>query len=79
MSDLQFNTGTDDFARPAAPASSFDLAGKLVEWGFVSSRQEASYVLIAVVVLILLGSIFFFRSNVASYPTLDTSQTIIYN
>jgi hypothetical protein len=69
---MQFNTGTDDFARPPAAPSGSDIAGKLVQWGLVSTRQEASYVLIAVAVLaVLVASYFlFFGGSGSDVPPL---------
>ena len=62
MSDLQFDTGQNEFGRPPEQASSFDLSGKLIQWGLVSNKQEASYVLIAVAVLALIGAYFLYSS-----------------
>lgn len=61
MSDLQFDDSQSEFARPPEQPSGFDLSGKLVEWGLVSNRQEATYVLIAIGVLAVIVAFFVFR------------------
>ncbi|MBI5644716.1 hypothetical protein HY970_01325 [Candidatus Kaiserbacteria bacterium] len=70
MSDLQFDTPDNEFGRPPEAKPGFDITGKLVEWGLVSSRQEAQYVLIGVGVLALIAAFFFMRSGGSSAPVL---------
>lgn len=62
MSDLQFDTGQNEFGPPRVEKSGMDISGKLVEWGLVSNRQEASYVLIAIAVLALIAAYFLYSS-----------------
>ncbi len=38
------------------------MTGKLIQWGFVASREEANYVLIGIAVLAVLATIFVLRS-----------------
>lgn len=68
MTDLQFDTQSNEFGRPPAQQSGFDLSGKLVAWGLVSSRDEATYVLLAIGVLALGAAVFIFMSSSGSTP-----------
>ena len=68
MSDLRFDTGDNEFASTRDTSSGFDLAGKLVEWGLVSDRQQATYVLIGTGVLALIIAFFLFRSSGSDLP-----------
>ncbi len=56
MSDLQFDSLQNEFGRPPQEKPGFDLSGMLVRWGLVSSRQEATYVLIVIGILALVGA-----------------------
>jgi hypothetical protein len=58
MSDLRFDTGADEFGAPRVQQQGSDISTKLVEWGLVSNKQEATYVLIAATVLVLILSYF---------------------
>mgnify|MGYP003394611279 CR=1 FL=1 len=68
MSDIQFETGQNEFSRPPTESGGFDIAGKLVAWGLVSNRQEATYVLIALGVLALILAFFLIRSSGSDLP-----------
>ncbi len=51
MSDVQFDQdNANEFGRPPQ-SGGFDMTGKLIQWGIVSSRDEAQYVLIGIGVL----------------------------
>ena len=50
----------NEFGRPPSASGGFDITGKLVEWGLVSSRDEAQYVLIGIGVVVLLVAVFIF-------------------
>lgn len=63
MTDMQFETNPNEFGRPPVQGKGFDLTGKLIGWGLVSSRKEAEYVLIAVAVVALLAAFYFFTSS----------------
>lgn len=54
----------------AAPEqkAGFDLSGMLVSWGLVSSRQEATYVLIAIGALALIAAFFIYQASAGSTP-----------
>jgi hypothetical protein len=61
MSDVRFENQGQEFGRPPVE-SGFDITGKLVSWGLVSSRAEAQYVMIGIIVLAFAGAAFFFFS-----------------
>lgn len=64
MSDMQFNTDeTAEFGRPPEQKQGFDLSGKLIQWGLVADRQQASYVLIGIAGLALVAALFFMFSG----------------
>jgi hypothetical protein len=62
MADLQFDNQGNEFGRPPVGQPGMDFTGKLISWGFVSSRKEAEYVLIAVAVLCLIAAYFVYQS-----------------
>lgn len=68
MSDLRFDTGDTEFASSRETSAGLDLAGKLVAWGLVSDRQQATYVLIGAGVLALIIAFFLFRSSGSDLP-----------
>jgi hypothetical protein len=68
MTDLQFDNQTNEFGRPPEASNGFDITGKLINWGFVSNRKEAEYVLIGVAVVALLAAFFFYKSSAGSLP-----------
>lgn len=70
MNNIQFDTPDNEFGQPQREAAGFDLTGKLIAWGLVSSRKEAQYVLIAVAVLALVGAFILLRSGGAEPPPL---------
>ncbi len=71
MGDMQFEDQTNEFGAPRERATGFDLTGKLVQWGLVSTPQEAQYALIAVAVLaFLVAAYFLFSSGGGSAPPL---------
>ena len=62
--NVQFENQGDEFGRPPQRSGGFDITGKLVEWGLVSSLQEAQYVLMAVgVAALLIAGFFIFHSG----------------
>lgn len=72
MSDIQFDTNPEEFGRPPQAAPSADFTGKLVEWGLAADRQQAEYVMIGAVILILFvaGFLYFSLSGGSSAPPL---------
>lgn len=68
MSDLRFDTQDNEFGAPPQQTAGFDLAGKLVQWGLVADRQQATYALIGIAVLALVAAFFFIRSSGADLP-----------
>lgn len=69
MADMQFEDQTNEFGAPPQQSAGFDLTGKLVDWGLVSSTEEAQYVLIGVAVVAFLAAAFFiFHSGGGSAP-----------
>lgn len=70
MSDLRFDTPDNEFGRPPTREQSFDLAGKLVEWGMVGSREQATYVLIGAAALAIVAAFFFLGSGGSDAPPL---------
>jgi len=61
---VHFDSQGDEYGAPPQRAAGFDLTGKLVTWGLVSTPQEAQYVLIGIAVLavviagyLLIGSV----------------------
>lgn len=68
-SGVRFEDQGNEFGRPPQPTSGFDLTGKLVEWGLVSSATEAQYVLVVIAALaLLISAYFFFHSGGGSLP-----------
>lgn len=66
---MRFEDQGDEFGAPPERSGGFDLSGKLVAWGLVSSRQEAQYVLIAIAVLAFVGAAFFMiRGSTGNLP-----------
>jgi hypothetical protein len=63
-SGVRFNEG-DDYGAPPQRSEGFDLTGKLVSWGLVSSREQAQYVLIAVAVIAVLVAGYFFMGSIS--------------
>lgn len=59
---VQFENQGEEFGRPPVE-NGFDITGKLVSWGLVSSRQEAQYVMITVAVLALVAAFFLFTRS----------------
>ena len=70
MSDMQFNDSSYEFGTPPAQSASSGLTDKLIAWGFVSSRKEAEYVLIGVIVLLAIVAYFIIGSGGSSAPPL---------
>ncbi len=70
MTDMQFNDSSNEFGTPPASKNGSDISDKLIAWGFVSSRKEAEYVLIAVAVLSLIVAYFVLQSGGSSAPPL---------
>jgi len=62
MADLQFDNQANEFGRPPVSDPGVDFTGKLIRWGFVSSRKEAEYALIAIAVLCLVAAYFVYKS-----------------
>ena len=58
-----------------------DFTGKLIKWGFVSTRQEAQYALIGVAIVVLvLAYVLYGRlsggSSVPTEPVYSTTQGV---
>jgi len=62
MADLQFDNQGNEFGQPPVAEPGMDVTGKLVSWGFASSRKEAEYVLIVIAVLCLAAAYFVYKS-----------------
>ena len=62
MSDIQFDDQGSEFGAPPASKQPTDWTGKLVEWGFVQSREQAQIAMIGILVLVvaLTAMVFFF-------------------
>lgn len=68
--EIKFDTPTDEFGRPPQENPGVDLAGKLIQWGFAKDRQQAQYVLIGFVVVVLIVAYFIYHSlSGSSVPT----------
>lgn len=70
MSEMQFENPENEFGRPPSREEGFDLAGKLVAWGLVGNRQQATYALIGLAVLALIVGFFFLGSGGNEAPPL---------
>ncbi len=70
MSDMQFNDSGNEFGAPPAQSSGSGITDKLIAWGFVSSRKEAEYVLIGLIVLLAIVAYFIINSGGSSAPPL---------
>ncbi|OGG53671.1 hypothetical protein A3H16_01430 [Candidatus Kaiserbacteria bacterium RIFCSPLOWO2_12_FULL_53_8] len=72
MSEMQFETDNqNEFGRPPSNSGGFNLTGKLVSWGLVSTEQEAQYVLVGISVLALVVAAYFvFSGGGGSAPPL---------
>ena len=55
MTDLRFNDDGSEFARRPVAVNS-GITGVLIRWGLVKTRQQATYVLVAVGILALFVS-----------------------
>jgi len=63
MSDVQFDQdGSNEFGTPPS-SSGTDLTGKLIQWGIVSNRQQAEYVMIGLAVAVVIIAFFVYRSS----------------
>lgn len=62
MSDIQFDSGENEFGAPMQQKRGFDLSGKLIAWGLVSDRKQADYVLIFVAVAALVIAYVVYKS-----------------
>lgn len=51
---VSFESESAEFGTPPERKAGMDIIGALVRWGMVSSRQEAQYVLIGVLVVVVL-------------------------
>ena len=69
MSNMQFQSDSEnEFGRPPV-ASGFDMSGLLIKWGVASSRQQAEYILITVgVICLIIAGYFFFYSGGSDAP-----------
>ena len=71
MSEMQFQSDSEnEFGRPPV-ASGFDMSGMLIKWGIASSRQQAEYVLIGitVAVIVIATFVYFSGSGSSDVPT----------
>lgn len=68
MSDLRFDTQDNEFGAPPQQSQGFDLASKLVQWGIVADRQQATYALIGLAILALVVAFFLIRSSGGDLP-----------
>lgn len=59
-SNVRFEDQGEEFGRPPEERRGIDLAGRLVEWGIVSSPDQAQYVLIGISAVALLVSVYLF-------------------
>jgi len=64
--EVRFENQGEEFGAPPQASAGFDLTGKMIQWGLVSSRQEAEYALGGTAVVALLIAIYFFWSGFAS-------------
>ena len=78
---MTFDTPSDEFGRPPQEVRGVDIAGKLVTWGFVSTKEQAQYVLagVAAVVLIIAYLIYHSFTGGSSVPTTPVYSFIISN
>lgn len=79
---MKFDTPDDEFGRPPQQSLGADITGKLIAWGFVSSRQEAQYVLAGIAALALIAAYFIYRMFVgggSGVPTTPVYSFIISN
>lgn len=64
MDEIKFNADQDEFvALQRKPKREFDLPGKLVQWGIVSDRQQAGYMLLGAVVVALIAAWWIWSSS----------------
>ena len=68
MSDLRFDSGENEFGRPPQYAQGNDLADKLVAWGLVGDKQQATYLLIGIGVIALVVALFFMMGGGSDTP-----------
>ena len=58
MGEVSYDSdNSDEFGKPAGGLTSTDFTGKLIEWGLVSSRQQAEYVMICIAVAVVIVAI----------------------
>jgi hypothetical protein len=78
---IKFDTPADEFGRPPQQSAGSDITGKLIQWGFVSTRQEAQYALVGVAVVALILAYFLYGklgggSSVPTEPVYSANQSI---
>lgn len=79
---IKFDTPADEFGRPPQESAGSDITGKLVQWGFVATRQEAQYALVGVAAIALIVAYFLYRgvsggSDVPTEPVYGAIQRIL--
>ena len=63
MGELRFDSEGDEFARPVSQNAKTDLTGMFIQWGLVSNRQQAEYLMIALAIVIVIIAVFVYRST----------------
>jgi hypothetical protein len=72
MSDLQFDGSANEFGAPPSQSIGTDITGKIVAWGLASNREQAQYVLVGVVAVLLVLAFILYKmvSGGSSAPPL---------
>jgi hypothetical protein len=77
MSDVQYDSGGEEFARPfQTPEQKASWTDSLVAKGFVRDRAHAEYVLIGVCIVAIVVAFLFFRFTGGALEGTDISRLV---
>lgn len=58
---VRFDSEGDEFAQVSRGTNSDSMSDRLVRWGIVSSPEQAQYVLIGLVAMVLIAILYFLK------------------
>ena len=67
MSEVSFEDQGDNFGRPSKFLEAFDLGALLIKWRIASTRQQAQYILIGVILVAIMLAFFVYHVAAPSY------------
>lgn len=57
MDEVQFEDSTKEFGAPPTTETTTDWTGKLVLWGFAANRDQAQYIMVGILALVIILTI----------------------